>query len=47
MLKNEVLSWIFGAKRDEIPGEWMNLHSAELHALYSLPNIIRNLNRDD
>ena len=29
--------------RDEITGEWRNLHTAELHALYSSPNIIRNL----
>ena len=32
-----------GAKRDEIAGEWRKLHNAELHALYSSPNIIRNL----
>ena len=33
----------FGAKRDEITGEWRKLHNAELHALCSSPNIIRNL----
>ena len=33
---------IFGAERDEITGEWRKLHNAELHALYSSPNIIRN-----
>ena len=33
----------FGSKRDEITGEWRNIHNAELHALYSSPNIIRNL----
>ena len=27
----------------EITGEWRKLHNAELHALYSSPNIIRNL----
>ena len=32
-----------GAKRDDITGEWKKLHNAELHALYSSPNIIRNL----
>ena len=32
-----------GAKRDKIRGDWRKLHNAELHALYSLPNIIRNL----
>ena len=34
---------IFRAKRDEITREWRKLHNAELHALYSSPNIIRNL----
>ena len=33
----------FGAKRDEISGESIKMHNAELHALYSSPNIIRNL----
>ena len=41
--ENKVLRKILWAKRDEIPGEWRNLHSAELHALYSSPNVIRNL----
>ena len=34
---------IFGAKRDEITGEWRKLQNAELHPLYSSPNIIRSL----
>ena len=29
--------------RDEITGECRKLHNAELHALYSSPNIITNL----
>ena len=37
----EVLRKVFGAKRDEITGEWRKLHNAELHALYASPNIIR------
>ena len=41
--ENKVLRNIFGAKRDEITGVWRKLHNAELHALYSSPNIIRNL----
>ena len=41
--ENKVLRKIFGAKRDEITGEWRKLHNAELHTLYSSPNIIRNL----
>ena len=43
MFENKVLRKIFGANRDEITGEWRKLHNAELHALYSSPNIIRNL----
>ena len=43
VFENKVLRKIFGAKRDEITGEWRKLHNAELHALYSSPNIIRNL----
>ena len=43
MLENKVLRKIFGAKRDEITGKWRQLHNAELHALYYLHNIIRNL----
>ena len=39
----KVLRKIFGAKKDKITGEWRKLHNAELHALYSLPNIIRRL----
>ena len=45
VFKNKVLRKIFGAKRDEIMGEWRNLHNSELglHTLYSSPNIIMNL----
>ena len=43
MFENKVLRKIFGTKRDEITGEWRKLHKAELHALYSSPNSIRNL----
>ena len=43
VLQNKVLRKIFGTKRDEITGEWRKLHNAELHALYSSPNIIRSL----
>ena len=40
---NKVIRKIFGAKKDEITGEWRKLHNTELHALYSSPNIIRTL----
>ena len=41
VFENKVLRKIFGAKKDEITGEWRKLDNAELHALYSSPNIIR------
>ena len=43
VLENKVLRKIFGAKRDEITGEWRQSHNSELHALYSALNIIRNV----
>ncbi|KAJ4436977.1 hypothetical protein ANN_17109 [Periplaneta americana] len=43
VFENKVLRKIFGAKRDEVTGEWRKLHNAELHALYSSSNIIRNI----
>ena len=47
MFENKVLRKVFGAKRDEITGEWGKLHTTEPHALHSSPNIIiRDINRD-
>ncbi|KAJ4433926.1 hypothetical protein ANN_16241 [Periplaneta americana] len=43
VFENRVLRKIFGAKRDEVTGEWRKLHNTELHALYSSPDIIRNI----
>ena len=43
MFQNKVLRKILGVKRDEITGDWRKLHNAELYALYSSHNIIRNL----
>ena len=43
VFENKVLRKIFRAKKDEITGEWRKLHNAELNALYSSRNIIRNL----
>ncbi|KAJ4428441.1 hypothetical protein ANN_24478 [Periplaneta americana] len=43
VLENKVVMKIFGAKRDEVTGEWRKLHDTELHALYSSPDIIRNI----
>ncbi|KAJ4429378.1 hypothetical protein ANN_21535 [Periplaneta americana] len=43
VFENKVLRKIFGAKRDEVTGEWRKLHNAELHALHSSPGIVRNI----
>ena len=43
MIENKVHRKIFGTKKDEITGQWRKLLNAELHALYSSPNIIRSL----
>ncbi|KAJ4428334.1 hypothetical protein ANN_24353 [Periplaneta americana] len=43
MFENKVLRKIFGAKRDEVTGEWRKLHNTELHALYSSRDIITNI----
>jgi hypothetical protein len=41
VFENTVLRKVFGAKRDEVTGEWRKLHNEELRDLYSLPNIVR------
>jgi hypothetical protein len=38
---NRVLRGIFGAKRDEVIGEWRKLHNEKLNDLYCSPNIVR------
>ncbi|KAJ4426768.1 hypothetical protein ANN_26567 [Periplaneta americana] len=43
VFENKVLRKIFGAKRDEVTGAWRKLHNTELHALYSSPDMIRNI----
>ncbi|KAJ4443106.1 hypothetical protein ANN_04756 [Periplaneta americana] len=43
VFENKVLRKIFGAKKDKVTGECTKLHNAELHALYSSPDIIRNI----
>ena len=32
-----------GPKRDEVTGEWTRLHNEELYALYTPPDIIREI----
>jgi hypothetical protein len=41
VFENRVLRRIFGPKKDEVTGEWRELHNEELHNLYSSLNIIR------
>jgi hypothetical protein len=41
VFENRVLTRIFGPKMDEVTGEWRELHSEELHNLYSSPDINR------
>ncbi|KAJ4438799.1 hypothetical protein ANN_14751 [Periplaneta americana] len=43
VFENKVLRKIFAAKRDEVTEEWRKLHNTELHALYSSPDIIRDI----
>ena len=40
VFENRVLKRIFGPKRDEVTGEWGNLHNEELNGLYPSTNII-------
>jgi len=39
--QNRVMRKVFGAKRDELTGEWRKLHNEELYDLNFSPNIIR------
>jgi hypothetical protein len=40
VFENRVLRRVFGAKRDEVTGEWRKLHSEELSDLYCSTNIV-------
>jgi hypothetical protein len=41
VFENRVLRRIFGSKRDEVTGEWRNMHNEELRDLCSFASIIR------
>jgi hypothetical protein len=47
VFENKVLRKVFGPKRDEVIGEQRKLHNEELNDLYSLPNIVRVVNREE
>jgi len=47
MFENRVLRRIFGPRRDEVTEEWRILHNEELNDLYSSPNIVRVINREE
>jgi hypothetical protein len=38
---------IFGSKRNEVTREWRKLHNEELNDLYSSPNILRVIKREE
>jgi hypothetical protein len=40
VFENMVLRRIFGARRDEVTGEWRRLHNEELNYLYCSPSIL-------
>jgi hypothetical protein len=43
VFENRMLRRIFGPKRDAVTGQWRKLHNGELHNLYSLTDIIRQI----
>jgi hypothetical protein len=43
VFENRVLRGIFGPKGDDVTGEWRKSHSGELHNLYSLLYIVRQM----
>ena len=47
VFENMVLRRIFGPRRDEVTEEWRRLHYEELNDLYSSPNIVRVINREE
>src|SRR5215475_14240226 len=41
VFENRVLRRVVGPKRDEVTGEWRELHNGELKDLYVSPSIVR------
>ena len=42
VFESRILRRVFGSKRDE-NGQWRRLHNEDLHCLYHLPNIVREI----
>ena len=47
VFENRVLRRMFGPKMDEVTREWRKFHNKELNDLYSSPNIVRVINREE
>jgi hypothetical protein len=47
VFENRVLKRVFGLKRDEVTREWRKLHNEELNDLYSLPNVVRKIEKNE
>jgi len=47
VFENMVLRRIFGTRRDKVVGEWTRLHNEKLNDLYSSPDIVRVINREE
>ena len=41
VFENRGLRRMFGPKRENLTGEWRQVHNAELNDMYSSPNIVR------
>jgi len=47
VFENRVFRRIFEPRRGGVTGEWRSLHNEELNNLYSSPNIVRVINREE
>jgi hypothetical protein len=47
VFENKVLRRIFGPEKDEVTGEWRKLHDKQFNDMYSSPNIVRVIDREE